>query len=207
MWQMALSIKEDMVSANVNPNIVTWSSLLSACANSGLVDHAIQLFEEMLMTGCEPNAQCCNILLYACVESCQYDRAFRLFYAWKETGFQIPFSTKDMKCDFKDVSLAIKSRDEYTSYESSVQDAKPYHVATVVPFRPTVFTFNILMKACGTDYYRAKALMDEMKTMGLTPNRISWSTLIDIYGAAQNIKGAMQVSFNLHMLFVAYYFL
>ncbi|URE21569.1 PPR repeat [Musa troglodytarum] len=192
MWQMALSIKEDMVSANVNPNIVTWSSLLSACANSGLVDHAIQLFEEMLMTGCEPNAQCCNILLYACVESCQYDRAFRLFYAWKETGFQIPFSTKDTKCDFRDVSLAIKSRDEYTSYESSVQDAKPYHVATVVPFRPTVFTFNILMKACGTDYYRAKALMDEMKTMGLTPNRISWSTLIDIYGAAQNIKGAMQ---------------
>ncbi|CAL9106029.1 unnamed protein product [Musa textilis] len=192
MWQMALSIKEDMVSANVNPNIVTWSSLLSACANSGLVDHAIQLFEEMLMTGCEPNAQCCNILLYACVESCQYDRAFRLFYAWKETGFQIPFSTKDTKCDFRDVSLAIKSRDEYTTYESSVQDAKPYHVATVVPFRPTVFTFNILMKACGTDYYRAKALMDEMKTMGLTPNRISWSTLIDIYGAAQNIKGAMQ---------------
>ncbi|WOL08478.1 pentatricopeptide repeat-containing protein [Canna indica] len=191
MWQMALSIKEDMLSANVNPNIVTWSSLLSACANAGLVDHAIQLFEEMLMTGCEPNAYCCNILLHACVESCQYDRAFRLFYAWKEAGFKICFSDKSMRLDYG--ALATKSRDENISCKlEPLQDVEPSHAPMVVPFRPTVSTFNILMKACGTDYYRAKALMDEMKTMSLTPNCISWSTLINIYGVAQNVRGAMQ---------------
>lgn len=202
MWQMALNIKKDMISANVFPNIVTWSLLLSACAYAGLVDHSIQLFEEMLTTGCEPNAQCCNILLHACVESCQYDRAFRLFYTWKEAGFRILFSTKNLRRNTKNVTLAIRVRDETISSSDlvSMQDVDASRVAKVVPFRPTVSTLNILMKACGTDYYRAKALMEEMKTMGLTPNHISWTTLIDIYGAAQNIRGAMQVVLALYVL-------
>ena len=72
----------------------------------------------------------------------------------------------------------------------------------MVPLRPTVATFNILMKACGTDYFRAKALMDEMKTLGLSPNYISWSVLIDIYGTSQNSKGAMEVSLSL--LFISW---
>lgn len=89
MLQTALNIKEDMLLADVSPNMITWSSLISACANAGLSDRAIQMFEEMLMAGCEPNAQCCNILLDACVKSCQYDRAFRFFYSWKSSGIQI----------------------------------------------------------------------------------------------------------------------
>lgn len=88
---MALNVKEDMLSAGVMPNTVTWSSLISACANAGLVDKAIQLFEEMLMAGCEPNSQCFNILLHACVEACQYDRAFRLFHSFKSNKVQETF--------------------------------------------------------------------------------------------------------------------
>lgn len=53
------------------------------------------------------------------------------------------------------------------------------------------------MKACGTDYYRAKALMEDMKAMGLSPNHISWSILVDICGTSQNTKGAMEVSLSL----------
>lgn len=88
---MALNVKEDMLSAGVMPNTVTWSSLISACANAGLVDKAIQLFEEMLLAGCEPNSQCFNILLHACVEACQYDRAFRLFHSFKSNKVQETF--------------------------------------------------------------------------------------------------------------------
>ncbi|KAG6499882.1 pentatricopeptide repeat-containing protein At5g02830, chloroplastic-like [Zingiber officinale] len=192
MWQMALHIREDMLSAGVVPNIVIWSTLLSACANAGLVDPAIQLFEEMLVTGCEPNAQCCNTLLHACVESCQYDRAFRLFYTWKETGFKICFFDKKLRYYSRVISSGMNNRDGTISSKlTSMQDGGP-SLLMVVPFKPTVPTFNILMKACGSDFYRAKALMDEMKTIGLTPNHISWSTLIDSYGAAHNLSGAMQ---------------
>ena len=64
----------------------------------------------------------------------------------------------------------------------------------VVPFRPTVTTYNILMMACGTNDERAKSVMNEMRRSGLCPDRISWSILMDIYGTSQNRNGAIQVS-------------
>ena len=163
MWEMALKTKEDMLLAHVKPNIVTWSSLIGACANSDLVDQAIQLFEEMLSSGCEPNTQCCNILLHACVKGCQYDRAFRFFNSWKVNGFKVH----------------VNELEGHTK---------------IVPFKPSTATFNILMKACGTDYHHVKDLMNEMKEMGLSPNRISWSVLIDICGSSCNMGGALQVT-------------
>ncbi|KAK6140334.1 hypothetical protein DH2020_025929 [Rehmannia glutinosa] len=131
----------------------------------------------MLQAGVQPNAQCFNILLHACVESCQFDRAFRLFQCWKERGLRRTVTDYHLNnSNQRRVSL------------------RPYsHITERVPFRPTTSTYNILMKACGTDYYRAKALMDEMKTLGLSPNHISWSILIDICGGSGNVMGAIQI--------------
>ncbi|XP_059305717.1 pentatricopeptide repeat-containing protein At5g02830, chloroplastic [Lycium ferocissimum] len=192
MWQMALEIKKDMLSAGVTPNIVTWSSLISACANAGLVDQAIHLFEEMLQAGCEPNPHCYNILLHACVEACQYDRAFRLFGSWKEHALQ-----KDNCEDFgskTDNTIDLSPTPMVSASIPTRTSASPHgHFSTRVPFRPTTSTYNILMKACGSDYYRAKALMEEMKEVGLSPNHISWSILIDICGGSGNVQGALQI--------------
>lgn len=165
---MALKIKEDMISSNVNPNAVTWSSLISACANAGLVEQSFQLFRDMILSDCRPNTQCFNILLHACVEACQYDRAFRLFNSWKESTFHENFRE---------------------------DDGNLVRIVEGVAFAPTTTTYNILMKACGADFYRAKSLMDEMKIHGLRPNHISWSILIDTCGGSGNVEGAMRVRF------------
>ncbi|KAL7095745.1 hypothetical protein ACP275_10G042800 [Erythranthe tilingii] len=188
MWKNALEVKEDMVTSGVIPDTVTWSSLISACANAGLVEQAIKLFDEMLEAGGQPNSRCFNILLHACVEACQYDRAFRLFKSWKERGSEQ--TTSDDNLNSSDDSLAV----HHTRVTS-----RPYsHLTMGVPFRPTTSTYNILMKACGADYYRAKALMDEMKTLGLSPNQISWSILIDVCGGSGNVAGAIQILRSLH---------
>lgn len=174
---MALEIKEDMQAAGVTPNTITWSSLINACASAGLVEKAILLFEEMLLAGCKPNTQCCNVVLHACVEACQYDRAFRLFEMWKGSA-----SEKDNGKDYQGkLNLGSESHSNRA------------HFAKNVPFTPSTATYNILMKACGTNYRRAKAVMKEMRTLGLHPNQISWSILIDIFGGSRNVKGAMQV--------------
>lgn len=186
---MALKIKEDMLSTGVIPNTVTWSALISSCANAGIIEQAVQIFEEMLLAGCEPNSQCYNILLHACVEARQYDRAFRLFQSWKGSGFQeisggSGFShTIDVKLKHQNYSITMPNcltNSHYLSFSKS-------------SFTPTTTTYNILLKACGTDYYRAKALMDEMQTVGLSPNHISWTILIDICGSTGNIAGAVRV--------------
>lgn len=191
---MAIKIKEDMLSAGVTPNAVTWSSLISACANAGLVDKAIQLLEEMLIAGCPPNSQCFNTLLHACVEGCQYDLAFRLFYTWKSSGSPENFIA-DPRANEDETSSAL-CPDENSSSNTLhiVAASRPLTIAKSIPFSPTTTTYNILMKACGTDFYRAKALMDEMRLLGLSPNHISFSILIDICGEAGNVEGALQVN-------------
>ncbi|KAJ9694638.1 hypothetical protein PVL29_010218 [Vitis rotundifolia] len=190
LWQMALKIKEDMLSAGVIPNTVTWSALISSCAKAGITEQAIQLFEEMLLAGCEPNSQCYNILLHACVEACQYDRAFRLFQSWKDSRFQeISGGTGNGNT----VGVELKHHNCITSMPNCLSNSHHLSFSKSFPFTPTTTTYNILMKACGTDYYRAKALMDEMKTAGLSPNHISWSILIDICGGTGNIVGAVRI--------------
>jgi len=181
MWKMASNIKEDMQGGGVRLNLVTWSSLINAYANSGLVDRAIEILEEMIRDGCQPTAPCFNIILTACLKSCQYDRAFRLFYSWKKSGIKIFLSPEQKRC----LDGAFTFCKEYPSNDGTI---------LVVPFRPTVTTYNILMKACGTNAERAKSVMNEMRRSGLCPDLISWSILMDIYGTSQNRDGAVQVS-------------
>ncbi|KAI9071188.1 hypothetical protein K1719_046850 [Acacia pycnantha] len=184
LWQMALKIKQDMLSAGVSPNTVAWSSLINACAHAGLVEQAIQLFEEMLLTGCEPNTQCFNIILHACVEAYQYDRAFRFFQSWKGNKMLQPIN--------EGPSINLEQRDSQSA-PTGISYSHILSFAERFPFTPTTTTYNILLKACGTDYYHAKALIKEMKILGLTPNHISWSTLIDICGASGNVEGALEI--------------
>ncbi|KAL5218718.1 hypothetical protein ABZP36_019402 [Zizania latifolia] len=179
MWKLASNIKEDMQSAGVRLNLVTWSSLINAYANSGLVDRAIEILEEMIRDGCQPTAPCFNIILTGCVKSCQYDRAFRLFYSWKEYGVRISLSPEQKGC----------IGDNFTFCEEHTSDGC---TLLVVPFRPTATTYNILMKACGTNGERAKSVMNEMRRNGICPDLISWSILINIYGTSQNRDGAIQ---------------
>ncbi|XP_008660263.1 pentatricopeptide repeat-containing protein At5g02830, chloroplastic isoform X2 [Zea mays] len=179
MWKMASNIKEDMQANGVRLNLVTWSSLINAYANSGLVDRAIEILKEMIRDGCQPTAPCFNIILTACVKSCQYDRAFRLFYSWKESGIKISLSSEQKRV----IDGGFTFCKEYPNNDSTI---------LVVPFRPTVTTYNILMKACGTNAERAKSTMNEMRRNGLCPDLISWSILIDIYGSSQNRDGAVQ---------------
>ncbi|RAL53767.1 hypothetical protein DM860_004238 [Cuscuta australis] len=191
MWQMALEIKQDMISAGVTPNVITWSSLISACANSGLVDQAIQLFKEMLQAGCKPSAKCCNSVLHACVEAYQYDRAFRLFRSWKENRLQDNYKRNIDNSMSDNHSPGNCASSQNCTSGSSLE-------LFSIEFIPTTSTYNTLMKACGTDYHRAKALMDEMKTAGLSPNHISWSILISICGSSGNVQGAMQILRSMH---------
>lgn len=186
LWRMALKIKGDMLSAGFTPNMVIWSSLISACANAGLVEQAIQLFNDMLLAGCVPNSQCCNALLYACVEGRQYDKAFRLFRSWKESGFDVNV------CSNAGVEHAHGNSSHTMS--NSTSTSHNLNNSRKVPFTPTTATYNILMKACGTNYLRAKALIDEMNAVGLSPNYISWTTLINVCGGSRSVEGAVQVN-------------
>lgn len=197
MWALAMEVKEDMIEAGIAPDIVTWTSLIGACAKAGLVEKAIQLFDEMVLSGYEPNTQCCNTLLQAFVEFCHYARAFRFFNMWKEKGFYEASAERHKECiseaemeNSLDVTKLSSNKSSLKIQASiPVVHTQPYKMSQ---FKPTVVTYNILMRACDSAPYYAKSLMEEMKMHGIWPDNISWSILINAYGNAGDLQGALE---------------
>ncbi|CAN1805617.1 Pentatricopeptide repeat-containing protein At5g02830, chloroplastic [Linum perenne] len=167
LWKMSLKVKDDMLASGVSPNMRTWSALISACANAGLV--------------------------------CQYDRAFRLFQLWKQNGVQKSVG-EIHSCETENISEPVPSERCCTS-TAPVLVSSPLHVNFIkkFPFAPTKSTYCVLMKACGTNYDRAKALMVEMQQQGLDPDKRCWSILIHMCGASKNAELAVQTLKEMRM--------
>ena len=64
--EAALQIFEDMVARGCERNVITYSSLISACEKAGQWRLALQLFDEMHRDGCKPNVVTHNALIAAC---------------------------------------------------------------------------------------------------------------------------------------------
>jgi pentatricopeptide repeat protein len=55
-----------MVQRGCERNVITYSSLISACEKAGRCELALQLFEQMHKEGCMPNVVTYNSLIAAC---------------------------------------------------------------------------------------------------------------------------------------------
>ncbi|KAL2632836.1 hypothetical protein R1flu_004315 [Riccia fluitans] len=183
MWDLALKVKEDMLASGVTPNVITWTALIGACANVGMVEQAFSIFSEMLVSGCLPNAQTYNMLINACCEANQHDRAFRLFKEWKETG-KIRCYRESEEGERPVVEIGELFPEEVSSEVET-------HPTRSCQSKPNLVTYNTLMKACSQDPKSLKDIMDNVTEAGLTPDRTSWSTLIDAYGSKGNLQEAI----------------
>jgi pentatricopeptide repeat protein len=61
-----LCVCADMVQRGCERNVITYSSLISACEKAGRCELALQLFERMHKEGCTPNVVTYNSLIAAC---------------------------------------------------------------------------------------------------------------------------------------------
>ena len=62
----AIKIFQDMITRGCERNVITYSSLISACEKSGRWELALELFEEMHKDACKPNIVTYNALIAAC---------------------------------------------------------------------------------------------------------------------------------------------
>lgn len=62
----ALAVYEDMAARGCERNVITYSSLISACERAGRCDLALRLFLEMQAQGIRPNVVTYNGIIGAC---------------------------------------------------------------------------------------------------------------------------------------------
>ena len=64
----ALQIFEDMLARGCERNVITYSSLVSACEKAGRWQLALELLDSMHRDACKPNAVTFNALISACAQ-------------------------------------------------------------------------------------------------------------------------------------------
>ncbi|XP_077217484.1 tetratricopeptide repeat (TPR)-like superfamily protein isoform X2 [Tasmannia lanceolata] len=187
---------KDMASAGVlKLDVITYSTIIKVFADAKMWQMALNVKEDMTSSGVIPNIITWSSLIRAFSNPGLVEQAIQVFEEMIKAGCEpnsqccnilLYACVESYQYDraFRFFNSWMKNGFQMTCTEESS--------TKVVPLRPTVATFNILMKACGTDYCHAKDVMDEMRVAGLSPNHISWSILIDICGRSRDIKGAMQ---------------
>ncbi|ONK62400.1 uncharacterized protein A4U43_C07F3480 [Asparagus officinalis] len=188
-------IKHMASKGDLQLDVITYSTMIKVFADAKMLQMALNIKEDMLLADVSPNMITWSSLISACANAGLSDRAIQMFEEMLMAGCEPNAQCCNILLDacVKSCQYDRAFRFFYSWKTNGIQILNATNgVAKVVPFKPTVATFNILMKACGTDYYRAKAVMEDMKAMGLSPNHISWSILVDICGTSQNTKGAME---------------
>lgn len=176
-------------------DVFTYSTMIKVFADAKMWTMALSIKDDMLSAGVVPNTVTWSSLISACAKTGLLDHAVQIFDEMLVSGCKpntqccnILLDACVKSCQF---DRAFRLYHTWKSAGIKIFDMTKGR-SEVVPFTPTVATFNVLMKACGTDLYRPKYLMDEMKTFGLSPNGISWSVLVGLYGTSQNTKGAIE---------------
>ncbi|PQQ09950.1 pentatricopeptide repeat-containing protein [Prunus yedoensis var. nudiflora] len=179
-------------------DVFTYSTIVKVFADAKLWHMALNVKEDMLSAGVTPNTVTWSSLISACANAGIVEKAIQLFEEMLLAG-----SEPNSQC-FNILLHACVEANQYDRAFRLFQSLKSTKVQETfgkkykgLSFNPTTTTYNTLMKACGTDYYHAKALLDEMRAVGLYPNQISWSILADICGGSGNVEGALQILKNM----------
>ena len=62
MTAKALQLSDEMQQQGLQPNVITYSAVVSACGKCEIPERALQLFDEMQQQGLEP-----NVIIYTAV--------------------------------------------------------------------------------------------------------------------------------------------
>jgi pentatricopeptide repeat domain-containing protein 1 len=77
-----------MKAAGVQPTVITYSAVISACEKGAQWQRAVEVFEEMETARVKPDDITYNALISACEKGAQWERAVEVFEEMKAAGVQ-----------------------------------------------------------------------------------------------------------------------
>ncbi|CAK0895180.1 unnamed protein product [Prorocentrum cordatum] len=227
-WMPALRLLDEMKAKGIPPDVITYSTLISACEKGKQTGRALELFEQMQTEGIVPDVITYNTAISACEKGRQSTRAWQLFEQMQKQGLSpnvITYNTLISACEkgkqtaqafslFQRMQLEGLRPDviTYNALISACEKGKRAEQALVLFERmrgegvtPSVVTYSALISACekGRLTNRALALWDEMKEQGLAPNVITYSALISACEKGKQVDKALEVFHEMRLRGVA----
>lgn len=172
----------------VNPDEITFNTIIKGCALNKDVKLAFSYLEEMRTRGLTPNDVTFNSLIDCCVRSGNMDKAWDLFTQMQDNGIvpdNFTFSTlikgikpsKNPKRDLKDLERAFSLLEQIKANKTT---------------SPDEILYNCLIDACIRlkDFHRAVSVFNEMNMSEIKPSSVTYGILIKSYGYANQLDNA-----------------
>jgi len=173
-------ILEDMANDGLEPNIVTYSTIIKGYCLENRLDKAMQLLQEMKQsTRYRPDEITYNTLIHGYARFGHYEQGMALLAEMQELGVQPSNYTLSVVA-----KLATRSRRPERAFELCEELAKRYGL------RLNVQVYNNLMHACtvNQDMQRGLKLLEQMQRGGVPPDSRTFTLLLRGSLASGNVK-------------------
>ena len=160
-----------MRSAGVQPNLITWSAALDACAKAEPAQWqtAVGLLREMQEAGIPPTVVSYNAAITTCGRAGELKQALQLTVEMRNAGIQRDLITWSALID-------ACAKAEPAQWETALALLREMQEAGIFP---TVVSYNAAITACGRagELKQALQLTVEMRNAGIQRDLITWSAL------------------------------
>ncbi|TKY72263.1 Pentatricopeptide repeat-containing protein [Spatholobus suberectus] len=182
-FEGAEKLFDEMLQRGVNPNNITFSTMVNCASVSGLPNKALEWFEKMSGFGCVPDDITCSAMVYAYARTNNVDKALNLYDRAKAEKWSLDAVT---------FSALIKMYAVSGNYDKCL---KIYQEMKVLGVKPNLATYNTLLGAMlrAKKHRQAKTIYKEMKSNGVSPDFITYASLLEVYTRSQCSEDALGV--------------
>lgn len=183
---------EDMAKQSLEPNIVTYSTILKGYCQENRLDKAFELLQEMKQSSqFRPDEITYNTLIDGCARYGLFDRGLLLLEEMQEAGVRPSNFTLSVL-----VKLATRSRRSEKAFEICKDVSQKYNL------RLNVQVYNNLLHACTScqDMPRAFEVVEEMLREKVRPDVRTYTLLVRgsiAGGDVQEAAGLLRAAFGL----------
>eukprot|EP01018_Ginkgo_biloba_P003662 Gb_17291 [translate_table: standard] len=174
-WELVEELLEQMVGEGMQPDNITFSTVIS-CARQCKVPHkGVEWFEKMQESGCVPDEVTYSAMIDTYGRAGKVDEALKLYDKARSEGWHLDTIT---------FATLIRMYAVSGNYEGVLNT---YEEMKFLGVKVNLVIYNTMLDAMGRAGrpWQVKSLYKEMVEAGISPNRITFSALIRAYGKAR----------------------
>ncbi|XP_025793671.1 pentatricopeptide repeat-containing protein MRL1, chloroplastic isoform X3 [Panicum hallii] len=181
----------EMVSAGIEPNVNTYSALIDGCARAGQVAKAFGAYGIMSSKKVKPDRVVFNALISACGESGAVARAFDVLSEMTAESSESKGS-RPILPDHVTVGALMK-----TCIQAGQADRarEVYKMLQEYNIKGTPEVYTIALRSCSLtgDLGFALKIYEDMNKIGVKPDEMFLSALVDVAGHAKRADAAFEI--------------
>eukprot|EP00933_Yihiella_yeosuensis_P032972 TRINITY_DN26656_c0_g1_i1.p1 TRINITY_DN26656_c0_g1~~TRINITY_DN26656_c0_g1_i1.p1 ORF type:complete len:366 (-),score=63.82 TRINITY_DN26656_c0_g1_i1:18-1115(-) len=193
-WQRSLwYIFEEMPSIDVQPNIVCFSSAITACARREKWQQALCVFNSMALQSVHPNTISCNATLDALAKGAQWKIALDLIFQGDHHKHYESKSLNSANFDVISYSSALSACAEAGRWQSAV--AVLMFMLQQTSVKPNATTFAAALSTCkkGSRWEEALHLLELLPIAAVRPDAPIFNSCLSSLDEASKWRSALQV--------------